>query len=66
MRGMLRYFNSGDEEPYATPDMQTYGRWRFTLFRMHGTALKLERGRVERERVQEQLFRFDPFSKEKH
>ena len=66
MRGMLLYFHSGDEELYATPDMQTYGRWRLTLFRMYGTALKLERGRVEGERVQEQLFRFDPFSKEKH
>ena len=46
--------------------MQTYGRWRLTLLCMYGTALKLERGRVEGERVQEQLFRFDPFSKEKH
>ena len=41
---MLLYFHSGDEELYATPDMQTYGRWRLTLFRMYGTALKLERG----------------------
>ena len=45
MRGMLRYFNSGDEEPYATPDMQTNGSSRLTLFRIYGTALKLERGR---------------------
>ena len=42
---MLHYFHSGDEELNATPDMQTYGRWRLTLFRMYGTALKLERGR---------------------
>ena len=35
---------------------------------MYGAALKLEREKErEREwRVQEQLFRFDPFSKEKH
>ena len=52
--------------PYAIPDMQTNGSSRLTLFRIYGTALKLERGRVEGERVQEQLFRFDPFSKEKH